>query len=182
MDAVRTPTSKSNDAITPTEQCASVRPLKHTGGQKDEISATTTSKPSDRKRKAQTSDTEAILTDEKPNSVKPQKIKQRQQSRTETAQITKWDAMIAAKRTSKKTAFKEDEEAGTERATSVPKRRKTKVQQEKKVELCKDGERKVKRKRKTQEEKEADTMPLAARSTCLRMFIGTLFILVLKRP
>lgn len=40
------------------------------------------------------------------------------------------------------------------------------------VEEGEEGSRKVKRKRKTQEEKEAEAMPLAARSNGLRMFIG----------
>ena len=67
------------------------------------------------------------------------------------------------------------EEEGVAAVQSTPKKaRKRKVANEEEAEQAHDEPtpKKVKGKRKTKEEKEAEAMPLAARSTGLRMFIG----------
>ncbi|KAL9125219.1 MAG: hypothetical protein Q9217_005537 [Psora testacea] len=72
-------------------------------------------------------------------------------------------------RTKKETKVKEEFDEQT--VTSARKTQtKSKVIGE--AEVDEGGEKKVKRRRKTKEEKEAETMPLAARTNGLRMFIG----------
>lgn len=66
-------------------------------------------------------------------------------------------------------------QANARRSRTSPQKRKveeTTIKEEEQTKKAKDSPEKSKRKRKTKEGKEAEAMPLAARSTGLRMFVG----------
>ena len=175
--STRTQKSRPKDAVGHREQPNLTGPAGLKDRQRDEITAGRTPRSSDRKRKAQISDIEVTAPEDNSTSVKRRKDKQSKHSATKFEQIAKEDAVTASKKFTKRTVVKEDEEVGLENISSSPKWKKTNARQEEKEEVHRDGGRKIKRKRKTQEEKEAEAMPLAIRSKGLRMFIGRLFFL-----
>lgn len=97
------------------------------------------------------------------------KRKKTPQAKKVEAEVTESSAKKSKRR---KTEIKE-EDLIDEKPSPTKRQRKTKVKVEER-EVNEDGEPAVKvvRKRKTKEEKEAEAMPLAARSNGLRMFIG----------
>ncbi|KAG8532635.1 uncharacterized protein KY384_002512 [Bacidia gigantensis] len=66
--------------------------------------------------------------------------------------------------------IKVEEEISENEATTVVRAKGSDIKTEKKVNS--EGTKKIKKKRRTKEEKEADAMPLAARTNGLRMFVG----------
>ncbi len=79
----------------------------------------------------------------------------------------------SAKRTKRKQIEVNKEEEADSEASPAKRMRKTKVEEEEgKLEENGEAIKKITRKRKTKEEKEAEAMPIAARSNGLRMFIG----------
>lgn len=80
-----------------------------------------------------------------------------------------------ATRTRKVKVESEEEEASEEAAKPAPKKRQSKarvVKEEESGEDVKSTEKPAKKKRKTKEEKEAEAMPLAARTVGHKLFIG----------
>lgn len=104
--------------------------------------------------------------DRTPKSSKRKKISQ---AKKVEADVTE----SSAKQSKRKETEIKEEELIDEKPSPTKRQRKTKVKVEER-EVNEDGEPvgKVARKRKTKEEKEAEAMPLAARSNGLRMFIG----------
>ena len=78
----------------------------------------------------------------------------------------------ASKDTAKKSAAHKSKETLDKQTLTSSGKNKKKAKVKVEEEVAEDGVKKLKRKRKTKEEREAENMPLAARTSGLRMFLG----------
>lgn len=116
---------------------------------------------------------------EKAPSRKKRKTKEVKVETVATEPQSNDTSSVKPARATRKKEVKYEERSGSDEepkpATPKGKKRKVEVEEEVKVENGVEdqgGDKKVKRKRKTKEEKEAEAMPLAARTVGHKLFIG----------
>ena len=128
-----------------------------------------TNRSGNRKRKAADTETETVVSGESPIVAKRKSVNRSKRITTRVKEMSD-DDNVSSKKANEKTALKEGQLASSDKGTSTKSQKKEIGTQQEQIET--EGKQKFKRKTKTREEKDAEAIPLAARTTGLRMFIG----------